>query len=196
MHPQTRRRDLNREKLRSSALREFASYGLGEAKISCIVAAADLTQPSFYRLWQSKEQAFYELLWDSQAFVRQALKEHMVQFAKTNPSDCFMLGTRWLMEQIIEHRDLIHLAQQHLLFDQIRRRDLIEAVTENFHHLRQLELLKTDLDDRTVANVYYALFAHTFHDWWPDHQDDPVAIADPLSHLFGRFLQTASQPSP
>jgi len=196
MHPQTRRRNLNREKFQPSALRKSASHGLHKAKISRIVAAADLTQPSFYRLWQSKEQAFYKLLWDSQALVRQAVKEHVVQFAKTNPNDCFVLGTQWLIKQTIEHRDLIHLAQQHLLSDAVRRRDFIEVVTESFHRLRQLQLLNTDLDDRTVANVDYALLVHTFHDWWPEHQDDPVAIVDPLNHLFVRFLQTASQPSP
>ncbi|MFC4640335.1 TetR/AcrR family transcriptional regulator [Deinococcus hohokamensis] len=62
LHPQTRRHLENGKRLRAAAIQEFALHGLHGAKVSNIVAAAQLTQPSFYRTWPSKEAAYEELV--------------------------------------------------------------------------------------------------------------------------------------
>jgi AcrR family transcriptional regulator len=62
LHPQTRRHIENGKRLRAAAIHEFARYGLHGAKVSNIVAAAQLAQPSFYRTWPSKEAAYEELV--------------------------------------------------------------------------------------------------------------------------------------
>ncbi|UBV44159.1 TetR/AcrR family transcriptional regulator (plasmid) [Deinococcus taeanensis] len=62
LHPQTRRHLENGQRLRLAAIREFAQHGLHGAKVSNIVAAAHLTQPSFYRTWPSKEAAYEDLI--------------------------------------------------------------------------------------------------------------------------------------
>ncbi|MBB6018871.1 TetR/AcrR family transcriptional regulator [Deinococcus radiopugnans] len=62
LHPQTRRHLRNTRKLRAAALQEFTAHGLHGTKVSSIVAAAQLTQPSFYRTWPSKEAAYEELI--------------------------------------------------------------------------------------------------------------------------------------
>lgn len=62
LHPQTKRHLHNEQKLRAAAVREFAAHGLHGTKVSSIVAAAQLTQPSFYRTWPSKEAAYDEVI--------------------------------------------------------------------------------------------------------------------------------------
>lgn len=62
LHPQTKRHLRNEQKLRAAAVREFATHGLHGTKVSNIVAAAQLTQPTFYRTWSSKEAAYDEVI--------------------------------------------------------------------------------------------------------------------------------------
>lgn len=62
LHPQTKRHLHNAQKLRAAAIHEFAAHGLHGTKVSSIVAAAQLTQPSFYRTWSSKEAAYEEVI--------------------------------------------------------------------------------------------------------------------------------------
>ncbi|GHF36700.1 AcrR family transcriptional regulator [Deinococcus metalli] len=77
LHPQTKRHLHNTQRLRAAAIREFARHGLHGTKVSNIVAAAQLTQPSFYRTWPSKEAAFEEIVSETLRSWRDAATQIM-----------------------------------------------------------------------------------------------------------------------
>jgi len=156
LHPQTRRHLANTERLQRAAIQEFSREGFAGAKISNIVASAALSQPSFYRVWPSKEAAYTSiiqdtnLLWQSAAFDSLLLEgehpdalhlehkiTHFFHVLTSNPE---------LTQLVLRHNAA---TDQHTLYVGIYR--------ERFAALIEKALIETVLAPELLAQVYCAL---------------------------------------
>ena len=124
LHPQTRRHLANKERLRTSAIKEFALHGLSGAKVSSIVANAQLAQPSFYRLWPSKEAAYQDIIdhtvkaWHTAAVL---VFDDDVTWTSENLLAQMERGTLKLYEALTINLDLTTLVIRHQLHDPEQR---------------------------------------------------------------------------
>ena len=124
LHPQTRRHLVNTERLRCSAIKEFALHGLAGAKVSNIVANAQLTQPSFYRLWPSKEAAYQDIINHTVAAWHMAavlVFNDDVTWTSENLRARMERGTLRLYEALTINLDLTTLVIRHQLHDPEQR---------------------------------------------------------------------------
>ncbi|QLG12887.1 TetR/AcrR family transcriptional regulator (plasmid) [Deinococcus sp. D7000] len=112
LHPQTKRHLHNAQKLRAAAIQEFAEHGLHGTKVSSIVAAAQLTQPSFYRTWTSKEAAYEEVIAQTLAVWQQAAQQIMAGPPRLPLERRLGSGIRRLYSALTENIALTHLVMQ------------------------------------------------------------------------------------
>lgn len=163
-HAQTRRRQENTQRLRAAALQEFAQHGLHGAKVSNIVAAAHLTQPSFYRLWPSKEAAYEELI-ASTTLALQATSRVVMD----GPDD-------WTLEERLSHG----------------LETLFRALTGDLAAIRLLShARKNDPDPlQPFLEVYRDVFQNAQDRGWVTARLPAETLAEAVLALVDRFFQT------
>ena len=156
IHPQTRRHLVNAERLRRAAVLEFAQHGLHGAKVSSIVASAGLSQPSFYRMWPSKEAAYDSIVeqtnerWRSaacaslnlrgQAPLALELEEGVTQLFETLTSD---LG----LTRLVLHAN--SQSDQYSFY--------VALYAKRFEALQRFNRVRRDLAPEVLAQAYTAL---------------------------------------
>lgn len=69
----------SKARLLAAAIEEFAQHGYHEAKVSSIVARAELTQPSFYLYFQSKDAVFRELVDDFRSRLNKLVEQSRME---------------------------------------------------------------------------------------------------------------------
>ena len=74
----------SKQLLLDKAIELFSTHGYHQTKISDIVKAANLTQPTFYLYFQSKESLFNDLNEQFQKELLQVFKEHDVHGVNTS----------------------------------------------------------------------------------------------------------------
>nr|WP_244977267.1 TetR/AcrR family transcriptional regulator [Deinococcus humi] len=150
--------------MRAAAIHEFARHGLHGAKVSNIVAAAQLAQPSFYRTWPSKEAAYAELV--------------------TATIQSWQVATRLLLdgpdEWAFEERFTRGLDQ------------LFRLITHDFDLTRLvLNATKDDPDWlRPFLQAYEELFQRAQHEGWVTTRLPAETLAQAVFALLDRFFQT------
>ncbi|WP_022802619.1 TetR/AcrR family transcriptional regulator [Deinococcus ficus] len=162
LHPQTRRHQANREKLEAAAIREFASHGLRGAKVSNIVAAAGLTQPSFYRTWPSKEAAYAEIVSQTREAWYVAARQVLDGPSSLPLKDRIYSGVHRLFQLLMHDHELTRMVlyESRLLPD--RYEPFIEIYTGVFQTAQQRALITQRLPAETLAQAYTALTRRLF----------------------------------
>lgn len=162
VHPQTRRHLINSERLRKAAIQEFAQQGFLDAKVSSIVALAELSQPSFYRVWPSKEAAYHSIVEDTNGIWQEAAFNSL-QLEGDGPY-------RMHLERKIEHffqvltldLDLTRLVLRHNR--QTDQHQLyVNIYQDQFKRLQEAGIIRTDLTSELLAQVYTALTERFFY---------------------------------
>lgn len=138
LHPQTKRHLHNTQRLRDAAIREFARHGLHGTKVSSIVAAAQLTQPSFYRTWPSKEAAFEQIVSETRRSWRDAAAQIMAGPATLTLEQRMSQGLARLYALLVADLELTHMvlredskdANRHLPFIDIYHAVFLTSQTQ------------------------------------------------------------------
>lgn len=162
LHPQTKRHLLNREKLRTAAIREFAKHGLQGAKVSNIVIAAQLTQPSFYRAWQSKEAAYIEIVADTLQSWRDAAMVILAGPDTTDLEQRLISGLDNLYRALTVDIELTRMVLQEHNDGVKSFSPFIEIYTEVFANSQASKLISDKILAETLAQAFTALTARFF----------------------------------
>ncbi|WP_412030070.1 TetR/AcrR family transcriptional regulator [Deinococcus yunweiensis] len=162
LHPQTKRHLHNTQRLRDAAIREFARHGLHGTKVSSIVAAAQLTQPSFYRTWPSKEAAFEQIVSETLRSWRDAASQIMAGPATLPLEQRMSQGLARLYALLVADPELTQMvlrensknADRHLPFIDIYRTVFLIA---------QAHGQISDIPSERLAQAYTAITERFFH---------------------------------
>jgi AcrR family transcriptional regulator len=187
IHPQTRRHLMNSERLRKAAIQEFAQQGFLDAKVSSIVALAELSQPSFYRVWPSKEAAYQSIVEDTNSLWQEAARSslHLEGDGRYHT----------LLERRIEHffqvltvdLDLTRLVLRHNL--QTDQHQLYVAIYQNqFKRLQKAGIVRSDLSSELLAQVYTALTERFFYARLLEQHQTPRQAASELLTVLSPLL--------
>ncbi len=196
LHPQTRRHLANNERLRSSAIKEFAVHGLSGAKVSTIVANANLTQPSFYRLWPSKEAAYHEII------------DHTIETWHSAAAAVFNSAVGWTADNLlarIEHNtlklykaltvdmDLTTLIIRHQLHDPDQRERYLAFYEQGLRKLQGKGIIGQEFSSEVLAQTYLALTERFFYARLFNGQSSPGATAREVAALMVGILSNANR---
>ncbi|WP_161884075.1 TetR/AcrR family transcriptional regulator [Deinococcus alpinitundrae] len=198
LHPQTRRHLANTERLRGSAIKEFALHGLAGAKVSNIVANAQLTQPSFYRLWPSKEAAYQEIIdhtikaWHTAAVL---VFDDDVTWTSENLLARMEGGTLKLYEALTINLDLTTLVIRHQLHDPEQRETYVTIYDQGFGKLQRKGVIGQALTSEILAQTYLALTERFFYARLFNGQNSPLAAAREVAFLMISVLNNAGENS-
>ncbi|THF87293.1 TetR/AcrR family transcriptional regulator [Deinococcus sp. KSM4-11] len=162
LHPQTKRHLHNSQRLRAAAIREFARHGLHGTKVSNIVAAAQLTQPSFYRTWPSKEAAFEQIVSETLRSWREAATRIMAG-PRTLPLRPRMeQGLSRLYTLLVEDLELTHMVLREDLKNADRYLPFIDIYTQVFLEAQAHRLI-IQTPAETLAQAYTAITDRLFY---------------------------------
>ena len=196
VHPQTRRHLVNNERLRRSAIKEFALHGLAGAKVSNIVANAELTQPSFYRLWPSKEAAYQDII------------DHTVETWHTAAASVFNDDVAWTSENLLAQMvrgtlnlyrvltvnpDLTALVIRHHLHVPEQRETYLALYDQGFGDLQRQGVVGRALSSEVLAQTYLALTERFFYARLFSKQESPLVAAREVAFLMTSILNSADQ---
>ncbi len=162
LHPQTRRHLLNTQRLRAAAIREFARHGLHGTKVSSIVAAAQLTQPTFYRTWPSKEAAFESIItgtletwWDAAAHI-------LAEPGTSTLRERLQTGLHNLYALLMDDPELTRLVLEENNKNPDRYEPFIQIYTRTFQDAQTRGLINTDIPAESLAQAYVGLTERFF----------------------------------
>ena len=195
LHPQTRRHLANNERLRSSAIKEFAVHGLSGAKVSTIVANANLTQPSFYRLWPSKEAAYNDIIhrtietWHSEAA---AVFGPDVAWTAENLPTQIEHNTFKLYKALTVDMDLTALIIRHQLHDPDQRETYLALYEQGLSELQRKGIIGRRLSSEVLAQTYQALIERFFYARLLSGRSSPLAAAREVAPLMVSILNSAN----
>lgn len=161
LHPQTKRHLLNRERLRTAAIREFAKHGLQGAKVSNIVIAAQLTQPSFYRAWPSKEAAYTEIVAETLQSWRDAATQ-ILTYDTTNLEQRLYFGLENLYQVLMIDIELTRMVLQENNKEAEPYSPFIEIYTEVFANSQVEKLISDRIPAETLSQAFTAVTARFF----------------------------------
>ncbi|MFC4453522.1 TetR/AcrR family transcriptional regulator [Deinococcus sonorensis] len=195
LHPQTRRHLVNSDRLRCSAIKEFALYGLTGAKVSNIVANAELTQPSFYRVWPSKEAAYHDIIentaetWYSAAA---SMFHQDVAWTAENLLERIEYGINTLFTALTENMDLTTLVIRHQLNNPAERDTYLAIYDQGFDDLQQDGIIGQDIPSEVLAQAYLALTERFFVARLLNGQGSPLAVSREVAPLMVGILNSAT----
>lgn len=162
VHPQTKRHLLNRKRLEAAAIKEFSRYGLQGAKVSNIVAAASLTQPSFYRTWTSKEAAYEEI-------IRKTRQSWLIAASSVldGPDNLplkkrIYLGIKRLFQALTSDLELTRLVLYEFQRVEDRYEPFIEIYTDVIQKAQKIGWVSGSLPAETLGQAYTALTRRFF----------------------------------
>lgn len=162
LHPQTKRHLHNTQRLRAAAIREFARHGLHGTKVSNIVAAAQLTQPSFYRTWPSKEAAFEQIVSETLGSWRTAATGIMAGPAQLSLEDRMAQGLERLYALLTADLELTHMVLREDTKNPDRYRPFIEIYAAVFQQA-QAQGHITHTPAESLAQAYTAVTERFFY---------------------------------
>lgn len=162
LHPQTRRHLHNTQRLREAAIREFARHGLQGSKVSNIVTAAQLTQPSFYRTWPSKEAAYEEIIGQTTQAWQGAAAQVMAGPPDLALGDRIEGGLEQLYTLLVRDLELTRLVLRETGKDPDRHLPFIVIYTRVFAQVQAQGLVTTALPAESLAQTYTAVTERFF----------------------------------
>lgn len=162
LHPQTRRHLHNTERLREAAIREFARHGLQGSKVSNIVTAAQLTQPSFYRTWPSKEAAYEEIILQTLGEWQVAAGRVMAGPPSLPLRDRTLQGVEQLYTLLVADLELTRLVLRETSKNPDRYLPFIAIYTQVFAQMQAQRLVTSALSAESLAQAYTAVTERFF----------------------------------
>lgn len=162
VHPQTKRHLHNSQKLRAAAIREFAQHGLQGTKVSNIVAAAELTQPSFYRTWPSKEAAYEEIVSQTLQSWQDAAAQVMAGPPELPLPERMQQGLEHLYRLLQDDADLTRLVLHENNKNPDRYVPWIKIYTGVFQAAQSQGLINRHLAAESLAQAYTAITERLF----------------------------------
>lgn len=183
LHPQTRRHLLNNQRLRDAAIREFAQHGLHGAKVGNIVAAAQLTQPSFYRMWPSKAQAFDEI-------VEQTVTQWLQVAAGilSRPESCplsirIQSGLEQLFDCLLRDPPLTQMVISVKHHNEEMHDRFLTAYTGAIGQAQEQGYVTSEQEARSLALAYYGLVEQFFYAHLYQKHRETGSTIKTLAHL-------------
>ena len=189
VHPQTRRHLINAERLVKAAIREFASQGFHGAKISSIVALAELSQPSFYRVWASKEAAYDEIISSTNTIWQEAAFSSLTLDGEGPISSLLERGVLHLFQTLTLDLDLTRLVLRHNAQDDPH--NLYVGIYEaRFTALQQAGRISPTQSPELLAQVYTALTERLLYARLLNRSATPAEAARELTTILLPLLLT------
>lgn len=171
-----------RARLLAAATAEFAAHGYHSAKVSSIVRATGVTQPSFYLYFDSKEAIFQELIETFRGYLREILHTTRLRAMRSAPELAAQMRAYLtaIYQLAASQRDLARIALLHNPDVELIRIDL----TTLFYHELQLAqthgVVRHHLDLEVVAVGLAGLLERLLIFWVLEGQRDPEELA--ISH--------------
>jgi AcrR family transcriptional regulator len=191
LHPQTKRHLHNTQRLRAAAIREFARHGLHGTKVSNIVAAAQLTQPSFYRTWPSKEAAFEQIVTETLRSWRDAATQIMAGPASLTLTQRMAQGLSRLYTLLVADLELTHMVLREDTKNADRYLPFIDIYTTIFLDAQARGLIARTPAE-SLAQLYTAVTERLFYArLYTRQRSVDAAVQEAMTLLLPLF-----QPSP
>lgn len=169
--PKPTKGERTRARLLQAAAKEFARQGFDAARISDIVARAEVSQPAFYLYFGSKEAAYAEVINQFRTRLRNAIRS--ARLPKDLEKDQVADRVRWSVTTLLD-----------ALADD---RDLLEV---GFYQALAAEDIKAELSEQIAANVAAEQADGFFRKDMP-----PAFFADCLIGIVERMARSKSTPS-
>lgn len=171
-----------RARLLAAATAEFAAHGYHSAKVSNIVRACGVTQPSFYLYFESKAAIFEELIETFRGYLREILHATRLRAMRSAPELAAQMRSNLtaIYRLAATHRDLTRIALIHNPNVELIRIDL----TTLFYHELQLAqthgVVRHHLDLEVVTVGLVGLLERLLIFWVLEGEKDPEELA--ISH--------------
>jgi TetR/AcrR family fatty acid metabolism transcriptional regulator len=181
-HTKERRRrakgEATRTRLLASAAEAFAAHGYHETKVSDIVRAAKLTQPTFYLYFASKEAIFAELIDTFQARLRRLVQE--AGQAGQPDRDSFRAHIQANLEAVYrlldEQRDLTRLVL-HMPEAAAFGAELVALMEQQLRLGQAIGVVRPSLDLPLTANLLIGMVINLAQRWLLSGEKGPAELA-------------------
>lgn len=169
----------SKARLLAAATVAFAERGYHDTKVSEIVQAAGLTQPTFYLYFTGKEAIFAELVAAFQSQLHQLVSA--VTPAETTTADLLANHVRANLEAVYRLLDADHQLTRVVLFhnpDADRLRDeLAQLMRAQLIQAQAARLVRADLDLDVVALALIGMVEQLARRWLFSGEKNPVTLA-------------------
>ena len=148
---------LLKEKLRESCAHGWKTKGYKLTNIAFLTKEVGISTGSFYRLYETKEELFLEVL----LMIQDQLKEQWNSIMRTNPSiEGFKTAMKWLFEEYVEHPKLYDFNNpDYLLFLNKLPQEKIESFRENDENFLNNVLEHSNLKVKIPKEKAYGIFS-------------------------------------
>jgi TetR/AcrR family transcriptional regulator, fatty acid metabolism regulator protein len=176
----------SRALLLSIAADEFATKGYYATKVSTIVKRAEVTQPTFYLYFQSKEEIFQELV----CLFRNKLFE-LTKRSRLEPEidldslpDRITEGLTAILQFFAENQNLTKIGFLIAQEAEKIKRQLASQIKENLISEQQNGYFHTDFDMGTVAESLVGVMERLTVTKLFEGVKEPKSLAKEIVHLF------------
>ncbi|KIL77205.1 TetR/AcrR family transcriptional regulator [Bacillus badius] len=150
---------LLKEKLRESCAHGWKTKGYKLTNIAFLTKEVGISTGSFYRLYETKEELFLEVL----LMIQEQLKEQWNSIMQTNPGiEGFKIAMRWLFDEYANYPKLYSFnSPDYLLFLNKLPQEKIESFRENdenfLHHVLENSHLKLKIPKEKAYGIFSTL---------------------------------------
>jgi TetR/AcrR family transcriptional regulator, fatty acid metabolism regulator protein len=178
--------ELSRARLLTIAAEEFAQKGYYETKVSSIVKRADLTQPTFYLYFQSKEAIFNELV----DMFREKLSE-LTRQSRLEPGidlnslpERISIGLSAIFRFFAENPNLTRIGFFIAADSEIIKKQLASGIKENLISEQEEGYFHADIDMCIVAESLVGIIERLTLTKLFQELKSPESLANEIVNLF------------
>jgi len=157
--PQPTRGEVTRQRLLEHACREFARLGFHSTKVSNIVKASGLSQPTFYIYFDSKEAAYEELVHEFRRRLRIITKDLLIQ--KPIGGEALVKSLQFsfisFLSFLAEDPDLTEIGLFQPPGCTETKASLAVWIADNIAQEQELRVFSKDVDALTVARCFVGM---------------------------------------
>ncbi|MFF5994197.1 TetR/AcrR family transcriptional regulator [Lysinibacillus sp. KU-BSD001] len=148
---------LLKEKLREACATGWKTKGYKLTNIAFLTKEVGISTGSFYRLYETKEELFLEVL----LMIQHQLKEQWHSIMETTPGiEGFKKAMQWLFEEYIKHPKLYNFnSPDYVLFLNKLPQEEIESFRENDEHFLHNVLEHSGLQLKISKEQAYGIFS-------------------------------------
>ncbi len=175
----------SRALLLEMAAKEFAQHGYHQAKVSSIVKAASLSQPTFYLYFKNKEAIFEEL--------EDLFRFKMIDYAKksrlqpamelTTVKERIIYGIKNLLEFLVKNPDLTRIGFYMSAKANEIKQQLVELIKDNLDFEVSAGYFRPDLDTGVAAECVVGIIERLTFSQLLTLKKGPEEIASDIVHF-------------
>lgn len=180
-----RKGEESRKRLLKAAANEFSIHGFHETKVSEIVKRAELTQPSFYLYFQSKEAIFEELITNFHSRIKK-LTESLLLESGLNTKDVskrVLSAVETVFQCLDEDKDVTKIGFFLNPEAKQMKKDLAMVLKKNLEAEQRLGYFDSELDMETVAECLIGMIEHLTDSFLLTGIKDPSSLAAQVVNL-------------